>query len=206
MTYWMGEKKFRPKFPRFNFVTNISAQTTQWQDVIQEFGPKINLVSLGHWYFKIHILYTNLEHFFFATLDCFPLKSAPHIWQGEFWSPKLKPRGSSQLDKCVEFCKTKTDFWWMMSSQLGMSLMFHYQCSAVPAWLGLKAPALAWPEGAPAFQNPRPSCGSWLWLGHGLAWPRPGLLQQIPYLVYATTATSREQHTRQLTWACVLAR
>jgi len=57
--------------------------------------------------------------------------------------------------------------------------------SAVPARLGLKAPALAWPEGAPAFQNPRPSCESQLQLGHGLAWPRPGLLQQIPYLVCA---------------------
>jgi hypothetical protein len=78
--------------------------------------------------------------------------------------------------------------------------------SAVPAWLGLKAPALAWPEGALAFQNPRPSHGSWLRLGHGLAWPRLGLLQQIPYLVCATTVTSQEQHTRQLMWACVLAR
>jgi len=57
--------------------------------------------------------------------------------------------------------------------------------SAVPARLGLKAPALAWPEGASAFQNPRPSHGSRLWLGHGLAWPRPGLLQEIPYLVFA---------------------
>jgi hypothetical protein len=52
--------------------------------------------------------------------------------------------------------------------------------SAVPARLGLKAPALAWPEGASAFQNPRPSPRSRLRLGHGLAWPRPGLLQQIP--------------------------
>jgi hypothetical protein len=57
--------------------------------------------------------------------------------------------------------------------------------SAVPARLGLKALALAWPEGALAFQNPRPSHGSWLRLGHGLAWPRPGLLQQVPYLVFA---------------------
>jgi len=77
--------------------------------------------------------------------------------------------------------------------------------SAVPAQLGLKAPALAWPEGALAFQNPRPSHGSWLQLGHGLAWPRPGLLQQIPWCL-PTTATSREQHTCQLTWACVLVR
>ena len=116
------QKNFQPKFPRFNFVTIISAWTTQWQDVIQEFWPKINLVSLSHRHFKIHILYTNLEHFFFATLDCFPSKSASHIWQGEFWSPKIKPRGSSQLEKCVEFCETKIDFWWMMSSQLGTSL------------------------------------------------------------------------------------
>ena len=90
---------------------SISTRTTQWQDVIQEFWPKINLVSLGHRHFKIHILYTNLEHFFFATLDCFPSKSASHIWWGEFWSPKMKLRGSSRLDKCVEFCETKIDFW-----------------------------------------------------------------------------------------------
>ena len=61
----------------------------------------------------------------------------------------------------------------------------HHRPSAVPARLGLKALALAWPEGALAFQNPRPSCGSRLRLGHGLAWPRLGLLQQIPYLVCA---------------------
>jgi len=48
--------------------------------------------------------------------------------------------------------------------------------SAVLAWLGLEAAALAWPEAAPAFQDPRPSRGSRLQLGHSLARPRPRLL------------------------------
>jgi hypothetical protein len=47
--------------------------------------------------------------------------------------------------------------------------------SGVPARLGLKAAALAWPEAAPAFQNLRPSRQSRLRLGHGLAWPGPRL-------------------------------
>jgi len=48
--------------------------------------------------------------------------------------------------------------------------------SAVPARLGLKAPALAWPEPALAFSNPRPSQSRQTRLGPGLAWPRPRLL------------------------------
>jgi hypothetical protein len=39
----------------------------------------------------------------------------------------------------------------------------------VPAWLGLKAPALAWLSTAPAFRNLRPGHEGWLWLGFGLA-------------------------------------
>ena len=47
--------------------------------------------------------------------------------------------------------------------------------SVVPARLGLKAPALAWPEPALAFSNPRPSQNRQTRLGSGLAWPRPRL-------------------------------
>jgi hypothetical protein len=42
--------------------------------------------------------------------------------------------------------------------------------------LGLKAPALAWPEAALAFSNPRPGQSRETWLGSGLARPRPQLL------------------------------
>ena len=37
--------------------------------------------------------------------------------------------------------------------------------SAVPAWLGLKALALAWPKVASAFSNPRPGQSHETWLG-----------------------------------------
>ena len=47
--------------------------------------------------------------------------------------------------------------------------------SAVPARLGLKAPALAWPEVALASSNARPGQSHLTWLGLGLAWPRPRL-------------------------------
>jgi hypothetical protein len=49
-------------------------------------------------------------------------------------------------------------------------------------------------------------------VGHGFglatAWPGLGRGFYRKYLTWClpTTATSREQHTRQLTWACVLAR
>jgi hypothetical protein len=48
--------------------------------------------------------------------------------------------------------------------------------SDVPARLGLKAPALAWPEAALAFKNPRPGQSRQPGLGSGLARPRPRLL------------------------------
>jgi hypothetical protein len=43
------------------------------------------------------------------------------------------------------------------------------QSRAVPARLGLEAPALAWPEGASAFQILRPSQSQWEGPGSGLA-------------------------------------
>ena len=55
--------------------------------------------------------------------------------------------------------------------------------SVVPARLGLKAPALAWPEPALAFSNPRPSQSRQTRLGSGLAWPRLWLLYII-YVIY----------------------
>ena len=48
--------------------------------------------------------------------------------------------------------------------------------SAFPARLGLKAPALAWPELALAFSNTRPGQSHQTRLGLGLAQPRPRLL------------------------------
>jgi hypothetical protein len=49
----------------------------------------------------------------------------------------------------------------------------HVACSDVPAWLGLKALALARPEGALAFKNAGlgQSCHSWLGLGSARARP-----------------------------------
>ena len=52
----------------------------------------------------------------------------------------------------------------------------HLPRSGVLAWLGLKAPALAWPEAALAFSNPRPGQSHRPRLGPGLAWPRPWLV------------------------------
>jgi hypothetical protein len=57
------------------------------------------------------------------------------------------------------------------------SLFQYISNSAVPARLGLKAAALAWLLAAPAFQKFRPSQGSRLRLGFGLAWPEPRLYQ-----------------------------
>jgi hypothetical protein len=50
--------------------------------------------------------------------------------------------------------------------------------SAVPARLGLKAPALAWPKTALAFAIHRPGQSRQLGLGPGLAWPGPRLCMQ----------------------------
>ena len=47
--------------------------------------------------------------------------------------------------------------------------------SAVPARLGLEAPALAWPEGASASSDLRPGQSRQPRLGSGLAWPGPRL-------------------------------
>ena len=48
--------------------------------------------------------------------------------------------------------------------------------SDVPARLGLKAPALAWPEVALACSDTRPGQSRHSGLGLGLAWPRPRLV------------------------------
>jgi len=117
MTYWMGEKKFRPKFLRFNFVANISAQTTQWQDVIQEFGPKINLVSLGHWYFKIHILYTNLEHFFLQLWTVFRWSQHLTFGGGNFDHQNWNREGPASLTNVLSSAKQKQIFdGWCQAS------------------------------------------------------------------------------------------
>jgi hypothetical protein len=49
---------------------------------------------------------------------------------------------------------------------------FIYVASVVLAWLGPKAPALAWPKGAPALKNLGPGHEPLLGPGSGLAWPR----------------------------------
>ena len=56
--------------------------------------------------------------------------------------------------------------------------------SVVPARLGLKATALAWPELALAFSKPRPSQSRQTGLGPGLAWPRPRLLYGRIFFTY----------------------
>jgi hypothetical protein len=48
--------------------------------------------------------------------------------------------------------------------------------SDVPARLGPKAPALAWPEAALAFSRPGPGQSPHSRLGPGPAWPKPWLL------------------------------
>jgi hypothetical protein len=53
-----------------------------------------------------------------------------------------------------------------------------HQLSVVPAWLGLKATALAWLLGALAFSKPRPGQSQDSWLGLGLAQPRPWLVHE----------------------------
>ena len=56
--------------------------------------------------------------------------------------------------------------------------------SAVPARLDLKAPALAWPEGAPALSNLRPGQSRQSRLGSGLARPRPQLYIRVQPVLY----------------------
>ena len=62
-------------------------------------------------------------------------------------------------------------------------------CSAVLAWLGLKALALAWPEAALAFSNARPGQCHQPRLGLGLAWPRPWLLY-VKYKFFSIQVTN----------------
>jgi hypothetical protein len=57
----------------------------------------------------------------------------------------------------------------------GLIMRVRVRTSGVLAWLGLKAPALAWPEAALACSNPRPGQSCQPGLGPGLAWPRPRL-------------------------------
>jgi hypothetical protein len=64
----------------------------------------------------------------------------------------------------------------------------------VPARLGLKALALAWPEVALAFSNPRPSQSRQTGFGPGLAWLRPWLLYGN-ILIYSKFHRLRHQHT-----------
>ena len=111
MVYGMGKKKIQPKFPRFNFVATISAWTTQWQNVIQEFGPKINLVSLGYWYFKIHILYTNLEHFFLQLWAVFCRSQHLTFGGGNLDHQKWNREGPASLTNVLSSAKQKFDGW-----------------------------------------------------------------------------------------------
>jgi hypothetical protein len=72
---------------------------------------------------------------------------------------------------------------------------------AVPARLGPKALALAWPERALALNIVRPSQSHYVRLGSGLAWPRPGLLYEVndtqPRDVYHTVHWSNIQPKEQ---------
>jgi hypothetical protein len=90
------------------------------------------------------------------------------VHDGESW-PEERISIEGPIDptgKALEFAK------WMPTAFTCKGVNSKYEIiSGVPAWLGLKAAALAWPEAALAFQNLRPSCQLWLRLGHGLAWP-----------------------------------
>ena len=55
-------------------------------------------------------------------------------------------------------------------------LSLSFMIRVIPAWLGLKATALAWPGATSACSIPRPGQSCQLWLGSSLAWPGPRLL------------------------------
>ena len=64
---------------------------------------------------------------------------------------------------------------WINSFMFRTCILSYLLDSAVLARLGLKAPALAWPEVALASSNTRLGQSHQTWLGLGLAWPRPRL-------------------------------
>ena len=93
-------------------------------------------------------------------------------------------RGAEVLILNSQTLKTNPSTRYLWQSQSGhfypsgrwFYRLYWFLVSAVPARLRLKAPALAWPEAASAFSNPRPGQSRETWLGSGLAWPRPRLL------------------------------
>jgi len=104
---------------------------------------------------------------------------------------------------------------WLFSMN-SMAINLVLLISDVPARLGLKATALAWPKAALAFEILRPSPGPKPGQSHGLArWLLAEKNQKkcttyhyeckpLPAIASSTThATSRERYTRQLTRRCV---
>jgi hypothetical protein len=80
--------------------------------------------------------------------------------------------------------------------------------SAVPARLGLKAPALAWPEAALAFSNVRPGQSRQPRLGLGLARPRPRLFYVIFFFFSLKTGRFEanvlvQSYAQEIPWSVV---
>ena len=72
------------------------------------------------------------------------------------------------------------------------------------ARLGLKAPALAWPEVALAFKNTQPGQSRHPRLGPGLAWPRPWLLYENMFDLLPSRPVSVQKSLRVIHWPLVL--
>jgi hypothetical protein len=87
---------------------------------------------------------------------------------------KIRPRLLS-TSPCWSDCSQPTSWNWSFQRLVDNQSQL---VRAVPAWLGPKAPALAWPERAPALNIVRPSQSHKVRPGSGLAWPRPGLLYE----------------------------
>jgi hypothetical protein len=76
------------------------------------------------------------------------------------------------------------------------SLIYSFTRSDVPARLWLKAPALAWPETALAFEIPRPSRGPKPSQSRGRLWPGDGFSREkkkmvsLPFAYHTTRLVS----------------
>jgi len=102
-----------------------------------------------------------------------------------------------------------------LKSIKGTMFCLRLSCSDVPARLGSKAPALAWPRTALAFKILEPGRGPKPGQSRGLAWPGDSFWKEITHTSYkpmvllvpegldtsALPETSQTCHARQLTCA-----
>ena len=80
-----------------------------------------------------------------------------------------------------------------------------HMVSDVPARLGLKAPALAWPRRALAFQILEPSRGPKPGQSRGSAWPGDGFREVSGAVCYETCSTASTRRYEPLRPPCSLA-